>query len=355
MSWILQNKFVAALIAGTLVMSGLLLYLGSNASGRYQQMLADFQVASADVSKFELLSLYPSRENLDGKTKALADYEQAIAELMGEFAKYQVEAPDRISPQEFGNRLVATNESISNRFRDANVALPANFYSGFENYTGSIAQSGATAILNHQLELVDALMSDLAAAKPTGINNFLRERLPEESGGVFEAKPEAIARPHSFELTFHGTEASARRFLTSLVDTTKSFAVIRTLRITNESTASPKSSSAQFATAAPAVVAPTSPFGGGFDAFFQDAPAEVQPVNDEDLDVDENPDAVEGGADDQADEPALLGPLVRPALPEPDGKRILGQVAGNELIRVFVRFDVMEFLPQPSSTTSDES
>jgi len=333
MSWILQNKFIAALLAGTLVLSGLLIYLGSMASARYQDRISAFQEASAQVASYERLALYPNQENLDGKAKAIAEYEEAIHGLIAQFEKFQPESAERISPQDFTTALIAAHQQITSGFDAANVALPDGFYSGFEDYTGALAQSGATAVLTRQLEMVTAIMGDLTRAKPAEINNFLRERQPEETGTAYEPKPDQITRPHSFELTFHGTEESARKFLTSLMDTNSRFVVIRTLRVTNDHTSAPKSSAAQFATSPTGrAEAGNNPFAGLF------------PTLDDDEEASE-------AADD-----VLAPPAPQSVTQAVGGTRMLAQVAGSEMVRVFIRFDVMEFLPnQASANSSDES
>lgn len=338
MSWILQNKFLSALIASTVVLSGLLLYMGVKASSRYDLHLTEFQEASAQVASYERLALYPNQENLDGKTKALADYEQSIGEFVAGFEKFRVDPAARISPQQFSNRLVTANEKISSRLSDSGVSLPQGFFSGFEDYTGALAQSEATAPLSQQLEILDTLFEDLAEAKPAVLVNFLREKLPEETGSAYDPKEGSIARPHSFEITFQGTEASARKFITSLVDTNRRFAVIRVLRITNESTAAPKSSSAQFTSAAPAAVA--AGVEGVFAGFFDDDPADAEEGQDAEAPAGE--------------EMAPIQPIPLPVAPQ-EGTRTLGQVAGNEMVRVFIRFDVLEFRAEPSATKPDES
>jgi len=338
MSWIQQNKFVAVLFAGTLVLSGLLLYVGNLASKRYERMLAGYQEASAQVASFERLALYPSQDNVVGKDKALKDYEQSIQELVTTFEKFQSAPGERLSPQEFSNRLVAANQRISGKLKAANVTLPTGFYSGFEKYTNNLAQSGATLVLDFQLGMIDSLFEDLAAAKPTELLNFVREGLPEEAGVAHEAKDGAIARPYSFEITFQGTEASARKFLTSLIDTNRRFAVIRSLRIMSESTTAPRASAAQFV-AAPSSATGAAPADGGFFNSFFD-PAE-NPSEDKD---DDAPEEVEQEA----------APQPVPLVPRTGGSRILAQVAGNEMVRVFVRFDVLEFLAVKASNPSDD-
>ena len=336
MSWIQQNKFLTALIAVTVVLCAGLLYFGGKGSTQYQELLDEFRAAEAQVATYERLQLYPNQSNLDGKTKALANYEESIATLKSGFEKFREPAPERISPQAFSDRLVATNDEATRRLRAANVELPTGFYSGFEAYTTGLAQSGATPVLVQQLETVDAILANLATARPSELINFRRERQPEEAGRSYESGPGRIVRPHSFEITFRGTEASARRFLTSLADTSERFVVIRTLRIRNEKTEAPKSSSTQFTAPAASAAAPASPFEGGFFGF------------DDFLD-DDDAEQVADDADDDAPAPAP------PAAPQTGGARMLAQVAGNEQVQVFIRFDVTDFLAKADGDANDES
>jgi len=332
MNGMLQNKFILGLAGTTLVLCALLIYLGKNSSSRYQKALEDYRMADGDVSRFERLALYPSQDNFIGKTKALADYDESIGNLREAFAKYQSSAPERISPQEFGNRLGATNDQITASLATSGVTIPDKFYSGFESYTTSLAQSGATPVLNLQLGFVASIMADLAAAKPAALLNFRRVRQPEESGSSYEPKPGEIARPHNFEITFRASEPNVRKFLNTLARTDQRFTVIRILRITNENNGPPKSSTAQFGSAAPAATpgaAGGSPFGSFADFFGGDDGGE--PVDPQEGDED---------APGDSDEPAPIPP---PAALQQDGARMLAQVAGAEMLNVFISFDVMQF------------
>lgn len=343
MSWILKNKFLVVLITCTVVVAGALLYLGTRASGKYADHKQEFDQAASQVATYERLALYPEQPNLDAKTKAVADFEKSINDLKESFASFIPEPREAITPQEFGNRLIATNEVITKRLRESNVTLPTAFYSGFEAYTGTLAQSASTSVLDFQLSVVESLMADLAEAKPSAIVNFRRESQPEESGGKYEQAEDEVVRPHAFELSLLGTEASARRFLTSLVDLEKRFAVIRVIRITSESTIAPKPSDTLFS--APATAAATgagNPFGasGFFGAFGDAFTADDEPA-------DEAP---------EGEENAEAAPIAPPTpAPPTDGTRILGQVAGNEMIHVFLRFEVLEVLASEKEQPSDES
>ncbi len=335
MSWIQQNKFITSLAAATIVLCGALLYLGSKGSSRYQDLLDDFRQAESRVSTFERLELYPNQANLDGKTKALADFEESIASLKSRFEQFRLPAAERISPQDFSVRLGETNEEVTSRLRDANVNLPDGFYSGFEGYTAGLAQSGATPVLGRQLTLVDSIFSDLAAARPAELINFRRIRQPEETGDEYQPDEGDITRPHSFELTFRGSEASARRFLTNITNTDDHFTAIRTVRIRNERGEAPTSSDTRFETQDAVAPAQDGPFDGGFFGAFDDF-----------LDEDEDG----GGEPAFDDEPTPAPPPVQSG-----GNRMLAQVVGGEHVEVFIRFDIKEFLTEPADDADDDS
>ena len=155
-------------------------------------------------------------------------------------------------------------------------------------------------------------MLTLAKAKPTELKNFYRQEQPEESGQTFAAG-DSVARAFPLEITFAGTEKSVREFLTAINKAENEYVVVRTLRISNQKKDPPRATDAQFDK--PAV----KPGGaaGAFDGF-------VLP-----------------GDEPAAPKPAEAAAAAKPA----DSSRILSQVLGNEQLQVFLRLDVLQFLP----------
>jgi hypothetical protein len=137
--------------------------------------------------------------------------------------------------------------------------------------------------------------------------------LPEEEGKSYTPSATDAARPFPLEITFVGPEKSVRDFLSSITNPENQYVVIRSLRVTNEKKDPPRTSDAKFDKPA-ATAAPADSFGGGF----------VLPGDD-------------GAA-----------PAAAPAAETPkaaDSSRILAQVLGNEQVQVFLRLDVLQFLP----------
>lgn len=305
---------MAGLAGGTLLCSALLVFLGLKGSARYTESLDRFTAAADEASSFEKLALYPKVENRDGKTKALADYRQALDSLQASFEPFRPKEIKNITPQQFTNNLLAASGEIRNAFEVSGTAVPEQFFAGFDNYKASLAREEITGILDYKLGIIKHLMLTLAEAKPTALKNFHRPPLLEEQNQTF-APGNVSARSFPLEITFTGPEQSLRDFLSSIVAYKDKFVVVRVMRVTNEKKDPPKAADAKFDK--PAAEKPgddTTPSSGGF----------VLP----------------------GDEPAAEAPAESPpAAPAVDDSRILAQVLGNEQVNVFMRLEVLQFLP----------
>lgn len=323
MSWIKDNKFVVALGSGTVVGAILIFLAGSKEGTRYSQAKEAFDATAAEALSFENLALYPRSENVDGKRKALVEYRQQTEALQAAFEDYRPKALKNVSPQEFTTQLKAVNEEVRKAFVEAGAKVPDTFFCGFENYQTTLARGNATGILNYELEGIKTLLLALAKAGPTELKNFHRPVLAEENGNEFVPQASAVARPLAVEITFTGPKHSMRGFLTALTKQPAYYVVIRTLAVASAKKDPPRASDARFdKPAASTQNAPSDVFGGGF----------VLPSDDA---------APDKKADKKAD---AKKPAPAPA-PVADSSRILAQVLGNEEVQVFLRLDLMQFLP----------
>ncbi len=328
MNWIQENKFVSMLAGITLAGAVILFVVGSRGAAGYNAAKADFDSAAADVANFERLPLYPLDENRNGKSKALAEYRAEVEELQQTFDAYRPESLENISSQEFTARLVTTKDEVEAALKAANIGIPENFFLGFEAYATAPARESATGILNYQLSIVKDLMASLASSSSSALLNFHRPRLPEEAGTAFTPSADAVARKLPLEITFKGTEEAARKFVSDIMSAESRYLVIRSLRITNERNEPPRTSDSQMvapaASAESSSAAASDPFAGvGFVFPDDDPPAEGE----------------------AAGEPAEAAPApAAPAAPLDSG-RSLGQVLGSEEIVVFLRIDLLQFLP----------
>ncbi len=318
MSWIKDNKFIAGLAGGTFLGVALLAFLGIKGLGRYEAAMEKFAAASEEVGAMEKLPLYPKTANKDGKTKALAEYARSLETLQTAFEPYRSKQVTNVSPQEFTTALLAANAEVSKAFEEAGTTVPELFFLGFEGYKTTLAPANTTGVLKFELSAITRLMLALAKAKPTALKNLHRPILPEEEGQTYTPPGAAVARSFPLEITFTGSENAARQFVTSLASSENQLVVIRSLRVTNEKKDPPKAGDAIFDK--PADEKSAAGDGGALDGGFV-LPGDEAPV---------------------ADAPAAES---KPAPKAADTSRILAQVLGSEKIQVFLRLDILEFLP----------
>jgi hypothetical protein len=316
MSWIKDNKFLVGLGGGTLVAMVLLFLAGSKGGSQYELAKTDFESAAQEASTFERLPLYPKRENLDGKRKALDDYRKAAESLQSAFESYRPKELKNVSPEAFTNQLKSVNDEVRKAFADAGTKVPDPFFCGFENYKTSLARGNTTGILDFQLAGTKSLMLALATSGATELKNLHRPVLPEEEGKDYKPQASEVVRPLPLEITFQGPEKSVRAFLSSVVKPDGHYFVIRSLRVSNAKKDPPRAADAKFEKPAAAKPGAADAFGGGF----------VLPGD-------------EPAADQK--KPAAAAPAPAAA----DTSRILSQVLGNEELQVFIRLDIMQFLP----------
>ncbi len=309
---------MVALGGGTLVGVALLYYVGSEGEKRYESAKAGFDEAASQASGFESAPLYPTNENRDGKLKAIDEYRKSVESLQTSFEKFRPKDIKDVSPQDFTNQLKETNAEIRKAFDEAGTTVPEAFFVGFEDYKASLARPNATGLLNYQLKAIKNILLELAKAKPTEFRNLYRVSLPEEDGQPYTPQADAVVRPLPLEITFVGPEKSAREFLSAIVKSQSQYVVVRSLRITNAKKEPPKASDAKFEKSTAAKPAPAdSSFVGGFVLPGADAPS--------------GPAAAEKAGID--------------APTSGDSSKILAQVLGNEQIQVFLRLDILQFLP----------
>jgi hypothetical protein len=353
MNWIKQNPFLSILLGSTLVLCGLLAFIATKGGSKYKEAKKDFDSDYREVAKFEKLDLYPTSDNSQAKKKALDDYSQSLDELSELYAKYQIDTSKKITIEQFAENFKKAKEEVVKVFSAAESKLPADFFMGFEVYNGKLAKTGSTALLDYELNAIKHVLLGMAAARPSELIHIYRETIPEENDVKYVPAENEVARSLSCEIVFKGSEASVRDFINKLGEKDSYYCVIRSIRINNERDTPPRISDAKFEKPPEAANA-ANPFG----AFFQEAPAPAPAPGPAPV-VAPQPEGgapvvapqPEGGAPEVVAPPAPveaapIAPVAPPAGKSVDTSSILYQVLGDEELEVFIRFDILLFLPK---------
>lgn len=336
MSWIQENKFVAAWAGTTAVLGGTILFFGFSQGGAYEEGLENYESLKGQYLKLEKSTPYPNASNLSEREDGLDVYESTIKEVGQSVMDFCPEELEMMSPEQFKDARVQMEAELLELFKNSGTRLPENCAFGFEDYTDGAVRAGATAKLNYQLGAIQWALSALADAKPISLNNIRRVSLAEESGKSAVAPPEKPRRGRGrvrntvkaggatedkayelmpVELSFTASEASVRQFMTSLVNSKEYFYAVQSLRVRNERAAPPNQSDVDFPVEEEAGGGFGAEAGGGFGNF---------------------EDVAEGGEELTPGKPE---PAAEPELPA--GELILKQVLGSEDLHVHLCFDVV--------------
>lgn len=332
MNWFKENKFLGGLLVVTLILSGLIIFLGLQVSGNVDETLAEVEQHKSDKQAARQLNPFPSAENVEEKLNNVKKMVAQAESAQSKFLAFRPKSIDNIAVGSFADRLKNADANVRAVFEENNVRLSEKSYLGFEEYKGKAPIESVTGILAYEVGAIESLFIELAKAGITEVQNFRRDKLAEETaapeptgrrsrrparGSRNRAKQSAgieIAKKLPMSLTIEGSEKSIRAALEAIANSDEYFFEARVGRIQNPA-AVPNSSGVAVkkkAVASP-VVADDSGFGvvdSGFGAI----------------------------AGDDADDAGVAIEEVATV-----SEKILHRVAGGQNVSVFLKLDLLLF------------
>ena len=328
MTWFKENKFLGGLIVITVILAGVIIFLGMKLQGTLDEKIAEVEAAEGTLEGMKELNPFPTPENSKAKSDSLKALIGDANKMQAQFLSFKPESTAAIPVNEFSALLKDTDAKVRELF-DGKIALPESFYLGFEIYkSDELPKPESTGELAYELKAIEWLMGELEAAGATAVSNIVRHQIPSEKGESWDgpkAPPAGSRSPRNrrrptnvnrgpslpkianrmpIELVFKGPESALRDVLTAMADSEQYFFDLRIARIKNESPIPTKPRGAVAAAAATQV--PPSDAGFG------------------DL---EDPDA------DQPEEAAAAS----------NRTKILERIAGGDDITAYLRADILLF------------
>ncbi|HEY5706846.1 MAG TPA: Amuc_1100 family pilus-like protein [Terrimicrobiaceae bacterium] len=246
MSWLKENRFLAGLVAATIVAGSALVSLMMQSMAQYREVLDAYAQAVEKLHVLQSRSPFPNAENLEKSRMLLDQYKSELQSLRAQVATKQVPANSDIQPQKFQDDLRAAVNQIAERASAAGVELPKGFYLGFSQYANSLPNAHVAPTLALQLRIIERIVSDLIDLKVQSIDGLNRLSLPEESSAAPtpqkaeepqrrarqpEAKP-SVVKSLPFDLAFTAEQGKLRVAFNSLLDSDQ-FLIVRNLALQN--------------------------------------------------------------------------------------------------------------------------
>jgi hypothetical protein len=253
MDWFKNNPFLGILGASTLALAATSVFLILSAHSDLLEQQETFSTNTSELNTLQTAKPFPNNENLAAAEAELAHARRILAGLATAVTAQSAPRDETLTPQKFQDELNARATEIAAAAAQMGVALPENFYLGFEQYRAQLPVVSATPALGQQLSSIAEAVSLLISARVTGITALERDPLPEESGVADQASgasPDLHLAP--FQLSFAADQSSFRAALTALT-TAQPVLLLKLLEVAN-SAPSPPSKEGTLGEAEPAEV-----------------------------------------------------------------------------------------------------
>lgn len=183
-----KNPFLAALGSAALLILLVGGYLVFAQAGRLAEEETAFAEKKTALARLQANKPFPDQNHV----AAMQDETKQTAALLEAVAKgFEVSAP-ALSPQAFQDELNKLVRDISEKAAQKGVALPKDFYLGFETYETQPPPAAAAAQLGLQLRAIHAVANVLVESQAKSLGAIVRAPL---RGEVAEEEVEAEEKP----------------------------------------------------------------------------------------------------------------------------------------------------------------
>jgi hypothetical protein len=248
MTWLKENRFLAALVAATIALGAAAVFLMTQSMAEYHEAVDAYSIAVQKLHALQDRSPFPNAQNLEKNRALVEQYKAQLDTLRAQVQKMQTPAPAEVQPQKFQDDLRSAVSRVEEKAQNVGVELPKGFYLGFSQYANSLPSEAAAPRLALQLRIIEKIVTSLIDFKVQSIDTLNRLPLPEESGIVAGGlKPAEAKQPDSqpkgfealpFDLAFTAEQGKVRVAFNSLLDSDQ-FLIVRNLAMQNTARVGP--------------------------------------------------------------------------------------------------------------------
>lgn len=265
MNWLKNNPIAVALIVVAIIGAGLTSYLAVDSMARRDEAQANLDSQLQKLKQFQNQKPFPTNENLKAVKESLAEYRAELAKYRNALAA--MEAPlDPINPQEFQDDLRKAVDELEKNAIGKGVALPDDFFYGFDAYQTAPPSQQEVGELNREFRVIRRITDALVDLKIGSISSLKRQEIPSKAPSTPSAPPAKPGAPaelskaptistKTFSIIF---TAPQEKLLTafSMIQDADEFLLIRSLALDNTSPQPPPRSQPGDSSATPGIPVP---------------------------------------------------------------------------------------------------
>jgi hypothetical protein len=249
MDWFRQNPLLGGLLAVTALLALVGGYFAQTASTFYTEQSEAYTTHTGTLSRLQAAKPFPSEANRAAAQAELDSAEKTLQELSA-YVESQSDPVRPLEPQQFQDELSKKVAAIVESAATSGVALPEDFYLGFDAYRTTPPAPAAAALLGQQLLAVEQVVTQLIKARVNAISGISRRPLTVESpaGEAAKSKKDAPADGKGstlvhlalapFDVAFEGDQSASRAAMGAIV-TAQPLIFIRLATVTNSQPVAP--------------------------------------------------------------------------------------------------------------------
>lgn len=251
MSWFKKNPFLGGLALASALTAAGALYFVFYTSGELAVQKDDYAAQTSALRRIEDSKPFPDEQAL-----SLAEQESSAAatllQELGTAVSAQIAPIDEsLTPQAFQDKLNTAVEKLSEQAETGKVALPEDFYLGFDQYRAQPPSREAAPLLGQQLESMSEALSLIIGAGVRSINLLSRpplalEKAADADRGAEQAKDEEATNMvlAPFDVAFTAEQSDFREALSAIISA-EPLLVVRLLSIANSQPSAPSKQTAE--------------------------------------------------------------------------------------------------------------
>lgn len=239
MNWFKENPIAVVLIVVAVIGTGATSYLAVDATTRRNEAQANLDSQLQKLKEFQNQKPFPTDQNLKAIKDSLEEYRTELGKYRTALAA--METPiSPINPQEFQDDLRKAVDELRKKAIEKGVALPDNFFYGFDEYQATPPSQQVVGGLNREFCIISRIADELVDLKIGSIASLKRQEIAAKAPAATPAKPAttvplapAISNK-TFIITF---TAPQEKLLTAfnMVQDADEFLLIRSLTLDNTS------------------------------------------------------------------------------------------------------------------------
>jgi hypothetical protein len=243
MNWFKANPFLGglALLTGLATAAGLYFLSGQNAAFTEQSDAYANNVST--LNNLQSAKPFPDEGNLKAAQEEGKRAAEVFSGLASAVAEQSAPRDNALTPQQFQDNLSEAASNASEQARAGGVALPEDFYLGFDQYKTQPPTAAAAPALGQQLASISNVVRVVLESRIAEITAINRTPLPEEAeaatedGGTEAGKlPDLLLAP--FDLEFVADQANFRQALNSVAKA-QPMVLIRVVSVANSKPVAP--------------------------------------------------------------------------------------------------------------------